>query len=283
MDRFFNDAPLALLVLALFVGLLVARELGGWLGRRLQGATDGDASDQGHILSGALGLLALLIAFTFGLALDRFETRRELVVAEANAIGTAEMRVRLLDAPYGPRLSQLYVRYAGTRLRYGQASAAAKPPLERESAELRALIQAEALAALQPIRTTPLAASVVAAVNDSLDVGVTREAAHEARLPATVLLALGVYAMVSAGVLGYVLAGGRRPHRALSTLLFVLLTLAIGLILDLDRARSGSIRVSQLPMEKLVAGFAATPPAAPGSPPSPATPASPDAGGSSHP
>lgn len=284
MDRLFNGAPLAALILLLFLGLLVAREAGGWLGNRTRAADGGDTSDQGHILSGALGLLALLIAFTFGLALDRFETRRELVVAEANAIGTAEMRVRLLETPFGARLSDLYVRYAQTRLRYGLATATAKPQIEQESSALRGRIQAETLSALAVIRTTPLAASVIAAVNNSLDVGVAREAAHEARLPATVLLALGVYAFVSAGILGYVFAGGKRPHRALSTLLFVLLALAIGLILDLDRARSGSIRVSQHPMERLVAGFAAaTPPVAPASQPSPPSGASPDAGGSSRP
>lgn len=283
MDGLLNGAPLLVLIAAFLVGLLVAREIGAWLGQRVFPAVDGDASDQGHILSGALGLLALLIAFTFGLALDRFETRRDLVVAEANAIGTAEMRAHLLDAPYDTRLSDLYVRYAQTRLRYGRATAAAKPPLERASAELRARIQAETLEALRPIRATPLAASVVAAVNESLDVGVAREAAHEARLPATVILVLVVYAFVSAGVLGYALAGGKHPHRTMSTLLFVLLTLAVGLILDLDRSQSGTIRVNQEPMARLVAGLAATPPASPGSPPSPATPVSPGAGGSSHP
>ena len=136
---------------------------------------------------------------------------------------------------------------------------------------------------IQPIRSTPLAASVMAAVNESLDVGVEREAALEARLPATVVVALIVYALVSAGVLGYALAGGKHPHRTMSTLLFVLLTLAIGVIFDLDRPRRGTIQISQTPMVRLVADLRATPPVSPASPPSPATPASPDAGGSSHP
>lgn len=283
MDEQLNQMPLGVLVLLFFVGLMVSRELGGWLGSKAFPSSEGDSSDQGHIVSGALGLLALLVAFTFSLSLDRFETRRNLVVEEANAIGTAEMRVRLLDAPYAARLSDLYVRYARLRLTYGEAKAADKPPLERASQDLRSRIQAEALAALQPVRTTPLAASVVAAVNESLDVGVVREAAHDARLPVSVLLVLATYAFVSAGVLGYVLAGGKSRHRTLTILLFVLLTLAIGMILDLDRSRSGTIQISQAPMARLVAGFAATPPPGPASPPSPATAASPAAGGSSRP
>ena len=283
MDEILDAAPIAVMLAVFLAGLLVAREAGAWLGRRVFRATEGDASDQGHILSGALGLLALLIAFTFGLALDRHETRRTLVVAEANAIGTAEMRAHLLDAPDAARLSDLYRAYAETRLRYGEATSTKKLPLEEVSADLRARIQAQALAALQPIRSTPLAASVMAAVNESLDVGVEREAALEARLPSTVVVALVVYALVSAGVLGYALAGGKHPHRTMSTLLFVLLTLAIGVIFDLDRPRRGTIQISQTPMVRLVADLRATPPVSPASPPSPATPASPDAGGSSHP
>jgi hypothetical protein len=283
MDEQLNQLPLGVLVAGFFVGLVVSREFGSWLGRKVFLSIEGDASDQGHIVSGALGLLALLVAFTFSLSLDRFEARRHLVVEEANAIGTAEMRVRLLEPPYAMRLSDLYVRYARLRLSYGEAKAADKAPLESASQALRSQIQTEALTALQPIRATPLAASVIAAVNESLDVGVAREAAHEARLPGTVLVVLAIYAFVSSGVLGYVLGGGASHDRALCILLFVLLTLAAGMILDLDRSRSGTITISQTPLERLVAGFAATPPPAPGSPPSPATAASPAAGGSSRP
>ncbi len=283
MQGFLNDAPLPVVSVLIFLGLLVARELGAWL-RRLwaPGAPDDDA-EQGYVLSGVFGLLALLVAFTFGLALDRYETRRDLVVAEANAIGTAEMRVRLLDAPHAGVLTAQFRAYAETRLAYGQAEAADKPPLERRSEALRSAIQAETLVAVQPIRTTPLAALVVSAVNEALDVGAAREAAHAARLPFAVLAVLIAYALISAGVLGAAMEGAHGGRRGMTALMFLLLTLALSLILDLDRPQRGTIRISQEPMARLVAGLQATPPPSAGSPPSPATPASPGAGGSSRP
>lgn len=276
MEAFLDQTPLVIVAAGLFAALLLAREFGAAIGRRGRPSD----TDNGHILSGILGLLALLIAFTFGLALDRYETRRELVTAEANAIGTADMRVRLLNPPEATRLTALYRAYAETRLRYGEADAAGKPALRKASADLRTQIQTEALAALSPFRTTPLAVVVTPAINESLDVGAAREAAHDARLPSEVLLALVIYALVAAGVLG----ADAAHRRGATTLMFLLLTLALTLILDLDRPRGGAIVVSQAPMARLVESLKSTPPpsmAAP--PPSPAAPASAAASGSSRP
>lgn len=284
MDAWLAEAPLPLACGLLFVALLFVREAGSALARRFGGAAEGDEAEHGYVLSGVMGLLALLVAFTFGMALDRHDTRRDFVVAEANAIGTADMRVRLLDPDAAARLTALYRTYADLRVRYGHALEADKVALRAQSEALRQRIQAEALAALQPIRTTPLAATVTQAVNDSLDVGVAREAALAARLPASVLWALVVYALVAAGVMGWALAGGRGPHRVPTSLLFLLLTLSLGVILDLDQPQGGAIRVSQAPMERLAAGLAATPPpGAASAPPSPATPASEGVSGSSRP
>lgn len=284
MDDLVIGTPLWLLVPLLFGSLLAAREVGAWMRRRLMRSPDGEATEHDYIFNGILGLLALLIAFTFGLALDRYDARRELVVDEANAIGTAEMRVRLLEGPDGVRLAMLLRAYADTRLRYGEALAAQKPPLRAASLALRARIETETLAALQPIRTTPLAAMITPAINDAIDIGVSREATHASRIPAMVLAVLVIYAWVSAGVLGSALDAAGRRNRGMSALLFVLLTMAIIVILDLDRPQEGAIRISQQPLADLVAGFQATPlPAVAIEPPSPTMPASPAAGGSSRP
>jgi len=280
MDELVIATPLWLLAVLLFVALLLAWEAGRWLHHRTA-RSDGEAAEHDYILNGVLGLLALLVAFTFGLALDRYDARRELVVDEANAIGTAEMRVRLLDAPYNLTLPTLYREYAKTRLAYGEAVAAKKPPLLAKSQALRTRIEAEALTALQPIRTTPLAAMVTPAINESLDIGVEREATHASRIPTAVLAVLAIYALVSAGVLGSALDSAGRPRRGMSALLFLLLTMAIVVILDLDRSQEGAIRVSQEPLAQLVKGFDATPLPSPASPPSPATAVSAAAGGSS--
>jgi uncharacterized membrane protein/uncharacterized membrane protein (Fun14 family) len=255
MEVVLNQTPLWLISILFFVGLMIAKTLGGWFGAK----GSAEASSYDHILSGVMGLLALLIAFTFGMALDRYETRRELVVAEANAIGTAAMRVGLLDPPREARLAELYRRYAETRLRYGLAGAAEKPSHEAASSELGDRIQTETLEAVRPIRETPLAAVIVTSVNDVQDLRAAREAAIASQLPATVVVSVGVYALVAAGLLGAALGAAGRAHRTMSALLFGLLTLALAMVLDLDRPRRGVIQVSQEPMARLVASLTANP------------------------
>jgi hypothetical protein len=259
MDQAFDEIPLWLFALLLLAALIAAREVGGWIGRQWAGDAPDQDNQYGYIVSGALVLLALLLGFTFGMGLNRYETRRNLVIAEANAIGTAEMRVRLLDAPHAANLVALYRQYAETRLRYGNATALAKPPIQRASSALRDRIQAETLSAVQPIRSTPLAVLVVPAVNETLDIGAAREAANDARIPAAVVAVLVTFALTSAGVLGAEPKGSPRRHRTITGLLFLLLTLSITIVLDLDRPQRGVIRVSQVPMERLVQGLRAAP------------------------
>jgi len=257
MDRFLNQAPLLLIAGALLLTLLGLREASAWLTRRL--ASERGTDHPGYVLSGVLGLLSLLIAFTFGLALDRYEARYNLLVAEAAALNTADMRVRLLDQPASGKLVQLVRRYAEVRVQYGKADSSEKPPFEEASQVLRKQIQRETLAAVRNVRDRPFAPLVIQSINDALAVGVSREAAHNAPLPTTIIVVLVLYAAVVATVLGYTLPSRGHQHRIVSGMLFLLLTLALTLILDLDRARSGTIQIDQGPMERLVERLEAAP------------------------
>jgi len=78
-------------------------------------------------------------------------------------------------------------------------------------------------------------------------------------VPGTILAALIAYNLLTAAMLGYALTGARARQRPATMVLFVLLTLAIGLILDLDRPQRGTIKVDQTPMKLLLAGFAPVP------------------------
>ena len=92
-----------------------------------------------------------------------------------------------------------------------------------------------------------------------LDIGVEREALNAARIPGTILFSLIAYNLLTAAMLGYALTGARARQRPATIVLFVLLTLAILLILDLDRPQRGTIRVDQTPMQNQVNGFAPMP------------------------
>jgi hypothetical protein len=113
MSTELNDYQLGPIFLASLVVILAAKEVGRWLGVR----ADDQGGDEVLTLQGAcLGLLALMIAFTFAMALSRFEGRRDAVLQEANAIGTAALRARLLPEPHNTETLKLLREYVQIRL-----------------------------------------------------------------------------------------------------------------------------------------------------------------------
>jgi len=249
-------APLPMVAAALALIFVIAGEIGFVAHRRLGNRADGNANDEGQVLSTALLLLALLLGFTFSIALNRYDARRIEVVAEANDIGTAWLRAGLADNDAGRNLQAKLADYARTRVR-GSDDDAAYTQLKARGAVLRRDIWRLAAAATMPDRSTAQAASLVAAVNAVLDRATSREAAIEARVPGQVIIMLIVYAAASAFLLGYVLGAHGRRHRLASLLLFVLLALTITLILDIDRPHSGGIQISQAPLVDLIADIGA--------------------------
>lgn len=256
---FLPDLPLPVVGVAMVAVLLLARELGAWLYRRfVPGDAVGSTTAEGYILSAVLGLLALLVAFTFSLSLSRHEMRRSLVVAEANAIGTATLRLDLLEPAARTELRGLWRDYVGARLAFGAAEddAATGQALDAAAAAQERL-WAATVAAVRPIATTAGAATLLNPTNEAFDLAGERTAARAARVPAEVLDVLLLYCAVAAATLGYVLAGTREAHRAATGVLFTLLALSVAVILDLDRPRTGAITVSQQPMIDVAATLSA--------------------------
>lgn len=245
-----HDAPTLLLSVPLWLAMLAAGAVGAWIARRARRDPDVAHKEDGYVLSAVLGLLALLIAFTFGLALNRHEERRALVVTEANALGTAWLRTALLDDPVPVRA--LMREYTRERVAYGHTDGATRDAHAARAAQLQSRLWDAVLQRLAPQRGTAAVPVVVAPFNEAFDAATSRQAALEARLPDTVLLALGLYCVMSAGMLGFTLAASGVRDRLPPVMLFALLTLAVGLVLDLDRPRSGSIQVPQGAMHEVL-------------------------------
>ncbi len=267
-----DSLPLLVIGVSLVAGFMLASELGHRVQRRFGRAAaaarkgskekDEETADEGQVLGTALLLLALLLGFTFSIALSRYDARRVLVVKEANDIGTAWLRAGLVGNPAGHALQDKLRDYAATRVAQGEG-AVAYAALRTRGSALRNQIWALTAAATAPERSTAQSASLVAAVNSVIDTASEREAELDARVPARVITLLIVYSAVSAFLLGYVLGGYGARHRPVTLLLFVLLAMTIDLILDLDRPQAGSIRISQGAMTALVADLSRpSPPAA---------------------
>lgn len=258
LDSFITLQSLWVISITIFVGLVLSEYAGAGV-RRLVQYKRGNALEKSdgldYIVSSVFALLGLLVAFTFGLALDRYETRRDLVVKEANAIGTAHIRTAFAQEPEQTQLRGLLQDYAANRLVYGNSTFDKKREVAAKSSALRAEIAVAGVNAAGKVISPPLAPSLIASVNDVIDIGSEREASNLARVPPSVLAMLLGYALISAFMLGYAQKRAGTSQQVGSRVLFVLLTLALITILDLDRPASGAIKVSQQPMAELIAGF----------------------------
>lgn len=215
-------------------------------GRKRETTTDYD----GYIISAVLGLLAILLGFTFSLAIGRFEERRLLVVEQANAIGTAYLRVQVLGAPHRERLSKLLVQYTDLAIALAKAGPTRSAPLLKEDDKLLTDIWAATAAALDSIRSSPFSVALADAMNKVIDMDASRRAARATRVPEQVFLVLWIYLVASAGALGYEI--GLERGSLVAAFVLVLLTLSLMLIGDINRPTSGTILEAQGPMEQLL-------------------------------
>jgi hypothetical protein len=212
----------------------------------------------GYIVSAVLGLLALLLGFTFSLAIGRFEERRELVITESNAISTAYLRTQLLEAPHRGRLSQLLVEYLDNKITLAKTDYSEVKPLLAKDDALLTSIWAATAAAFDSVKKTPFSNALIDSINKMIDLDASRRAARTSPIPTEVFVVLLIYLIGAAGVLGYVLAGGR--GLLVAGFLLVLFSMSLLLILDLDRPVSGLIHEDQRPLELLRASIQSRPP-----------------------
>lgn len=255
LGAWLSSSPLWSVALTLFVVMAGASLVGVLLRRLIKGsgpaASDDKAEGQeGYIVSAVLGLLALLMGFTFSLAVDRFEARRLLVLEEANAIGTTYLRAQLLTEPHRARMSDLLVRYTDNRILLARAQPG---PEQQQRLEVNdGLIidmWAATSAAFETIKGLDFSSTYLDSVNNVIDLDSARKAARQARVPPAVFAVLFIYIAVTSAVLGYVLLGLR--GRLAAGFLMALLTLSLVLIVDIDRPVGGGVTEGQLPMESL--------------------------------
>jgi len=248
--------PLAVIVIGLLLAMLAAHEFGMWGHGKLKGRADNKksgSSDEGFILSGVLGLLALLMAFSFSMSLNRFETRRDLMLRETSALGNLSMVSKAAKGASAQAIDPALRQYAEARLQAvqlpeGADRAAAQRTAEGLRGPLRAVVERTVI---ENAGTT--SATAVASAYDALeDSAVRRDAMAAAHLPERVLWLLAVYCIVSAAMLGYAVSASGSRHRVASTSFYLLLSLAFGTMLDLDRPRSGAITVPQEPFADAV-------------------------------
>jgi len=216
-------------------------------------------NQESYLVSGMLGLLALLLAFTFSMALSRYEERRHLVLEDANAIGTAYLRAQLLDEPHRTRLSAILVAYTDNRIELSQGNSARPRELLAKNDALLTELWAAVVASRDSALRHGVSTALLLSYNQLIDLDTSRKVARQVRVPGPVLLYLYAFLILTALVLGFVLNDHR--SRAGAAVLFLLLALYVGILDDISRPVSGNIRESQRPLLILRDSLKAQPPA----------------------
>ncbi|MBL8297133.1 MAG: hypothetical protein JNN30_02190 [Rhodanobacteraceae bacterium] len=237
----------AISAVGLFLGMLLCAELGRRIGlARLAQDPDGFAKGSGPVEAAALGLLGLLLAFTFSGAASRFEARRELIVAEANAIGTAYLRVDLLPSDAQPEVRELFRRYLDARVDAYRHTAnvlvmeVRLSEADRWQGQLWAKAVAASARSEMPAQTAML---LLPALNEMIDISTTRAAAMRNHPPLAIFFLLAGLSLVSSLLVGYGMCGARERNWFYVLLVTTTISLTFYLILDMEYPRFGLLRV----------------------------------------
>ncbi|HVK58974.1 MAG TPA: hypothetical protein VM735_09355 [Candidatus Kapabacteria bacterium] len=238
------------LLVVVAISLFGAAEVGYRVGLSLNRTKDDARRSQiGGVQGAVLGLLGLLIGFTFSMGVSRYESRRNLVLKEANAVGTTWLRAGLLPEAHRAPAKELLRRYVDVRLKYqalGRDAAALSEGL-RLSADLQNQLWqgAEAVAAEKP---TPITLSYINALNGVIDTDAERIAAARNQIPGGVWGLLIIVAASGCFISGY--GSGAQGARSLFTMAFLpaLITVVILLVFDLTHSHEGIIGISQQPL-----------------------------------
>jgi len=197
----------------------------------------------GTMVGATLGLLAFILAFTFGLAASRFDNRRQLLLDEANAIGTTYLRAGMLPER-GQQVRDLLRDYVAARLEAVQPGKLAQEIRRSEDIQQKVWTEAETVGNHNP--NSIIVGLFVQSLNQMIDLHAARmQAGLRSRIPSAIWLGLFAVAALSLAAMGYH-AGLSGTRRSLATLaVAVAFAVVIELIADLDRPQEGILKISQ--------------------------------------
>jgi hypothetical protein len=242
-----SAAQLAILIsTGLFISMLACLEVGYRVGSRNIEEHPAAHEGIGAMEAAIFALLGLLLGFSFSGATTRLDARRQAIVSEANAIGTAYLRLDMLPPSEQPELRQLFREYVDARLgAYDQI-----PDMKAfrqgiaQAGELQQQIWARAVAASHNDPTQNSTRLLLPAVNEVIDITTARTIAMDTHLPGLVFSLLVSVALSSGVVAGYAMAKRRRRSWLHMVLYAACIAITVYTVTDLDYPRSGLIRLS---------------------------------------
>ena len=240
------DHPLAFFVLSLLV-LWLSVQVGAFIRKRRLLPED-ERDDFALVVNASLTLLALIIGFTFSMAVSRYDQRKNLEEQEANAIGTEYLRVDMLPPADAAKIRSLLRLYLDKRIQYYAASDQESITASNAATfQLQNQLWATVVAPVKA-QPTPLTALVVAGMNDVLNAQGYAQAARWNRIPAAAWILLITISVFCNLLIGY---GVRLKSELLFLILPVVLSVSLFLIADIDSPSRGVIHVRSENLETL--------------------------------
>ena len=229
--------------------MLLFNEMGYQLGRFVQKQPDSEMKTlTSSIQASILGLLALMLGFTFSMSMQRYDGRSMALIDEANAIGTTFLRVRLLPQEFQGGAKASLRQYVDLRVEMGRISLENDEVRRKYSQQVSDVQHNLWALAVEATNTDPRAVTTgafVQSLNAMIDSQGKRNALQERHVPETVLILLFIVFISSGGMMGY--TGGLSGKRIIAPVVLVslLLTLIVFIIIDIDRPKPGFIQVDQ--------------------------------------
>ncbi|CAE6755568.1 hypothetical protein R69927_06444 [Paraburkholderia domus] len=243
------DYP-ALVFIVSFVAMWLSARIGASLLRRFRKIDEGARDDFSVIQAATLTLLALIIGFTFSMAVGRYDQRKNYEEEEANAIGTEYVRADLLPAADAATVRGLLKNYLDERVLFyttGDAGELARVNAETSRLQNEMWSAVKNAAAAQP---TPVAALAVAGMNDVLNTQGYTQAAWWNRIPFAAWTLMVLIAACANVLVGYG-ARGLKAGAGLLLIVPLIVSLSFMLVADIDSPRGGVIRVKPLNLDAL--------------------------------
>lgn len=232
---------------------LVVYEIGYRVGRWWQKRTPEESEGPTGVLVGSLlALMAFMLAITMGMASERFDTRRGLVLGEANSVGTTYLRAGYLPEPASTDSRELMREYAPLRIATNDIVELEANIKRSEEIQNELWAIAEELARQAP--ESDVLALYIDSLNETIDFNETRIIAGLfARVPQTVLALLIIGSALTLGMVGYGAGLTRRRSPLTALVLIVVLGAVVTLVVDIDRPQGGLLEVNQQPLLDLQA------------------------------
>jgi hypothetical protein len=241
-----------LIALVMVALLLAACEIGYRLGLAGQSAPDSLRTLMTGIGGAMLGLLGLLLGFALSMAIARWDDRRDIIIQEANAIGTLSLRAGLLEEPLRAELREALHAYSQARIALGGSRD--NPDVLRaarsESEDIHVVIWSVVKRANVPSTTNATLASLINSANQVIDLHELRLASLQNQLPSALFYLLLALAALSVGFLAWGFGAASQRGRAPMIVLVILISALLLLIMDVNRPQRGIITVGVASLER---------------------------------